>query len=107
MVDEEMQKTMKFILQQRAQFAINMQKLDEKQLQAEARVTGVEERMTKIENVMLRLANVQVDPHDRLNGVEETMGKIAIVRAETSERLNILVNTVERYISERRNGSSI
>ena len=30
MIDEEMHKTMRFILAQQAQFAINMQKLDEK-----------------------------------------------------------------------------
>ena len=54
---------------------------------------------------MLSLANVQVESGDRLNGVEESMRKIAIVQAETTGRLNILVNTVERYISERRNGS--
>ncbi len=105
MINEEMQKTMQFILDQQAQFAINMQKLDEKQLEAEARVTGVEERMTKIENVMLRLANVQVDGNKRMEGFEENMRRISAVQTETTERLNILVNTVERYISERRNGS--
>lgn len=105
MINEEMQKTMQFIVDQQAQFAINMQKLDEKQLEAEARVTGVEERMTKIENVMLRLANVQVDGNKRMEGFEENMRRISAAQTETTERLNILVNTVERYISQRRNGS--
>ncbi len=68
-------------------------------------MSGVEERKTKIENVMLRLANVQVESKDCLNGVEETMRNIAFVQAETTARLNILVNTVDRYINERRNGS--
>ena len=54
---------------------------------------------------MLRLANVQVESKDCLNGVEETMRNIAFVQAETTARLNILVNTVDRYINERRNGS--
>jgi molybdopterin biosynthesis enzyme MoaB len=65
----------------------------------------VEERMTKIENVMLRLANVQVDADKRMEGFEENMRRISAAQTETTERLNILVNTVERYISERRNGS--
>ncbi len=103
-MNDDMQKTMQFILEQQAQFASNMQKLEETQIADHARIAGVEERMNNIEKVMLRLANVQVESNSRMAVVEDTMRKIAIVHAETDERLNILVNTVERYISERRNG---
>ena len=85
MTQEEMERTMQFILQQQAQFAANMQQLAERQ-----RETG--ERMTKIENVVLRLANAQVEANER--------------HKETEERLNALINTVERYISKRRNGKT-
>ena len=57
MINQEMLKTMQFIVEQQAQFATNMQRFEERQVKAEERA-GVEERMTKIENVMLRLANV-------------------------------------------------
>ena len=53
----------------------------------------------------LRLANAQVDADKRMAGFEENMRRISAAQTETSERLNILVNTVERYISERRNGT--
>ncbi|MGH9880727.1 MAG: hypothetical protein ACRD6N_04765 [Pyrinomonadaceae bacterium] len=43
---------------------------------------------------------------ERMAGIEETLKRVADVLARTTERLNILVNTVERYISERRNGKS-
>lgn len=106
MINEDMQKTMQFILEQQAQLAASMQKFDERQVNAE-------ERTTVIEDVMVRLANIQVDQHrrmdehhNRMDEFEETMQKIAAIQKETTERLNILVNTVERYISERRNGGS-
>ena len=105
MINEEMQKTMQFILKQQAQFVTNMQRFEGQQVKAEERVSGVEERMTKIENVMLRLENVQVDRNKRMEGFEENMRRISSLQTETRERLNILVNTVERYISEHRNGS--
>jgi hypothetical protein len=103
MINEEMQKTMQFIVEQQTRFAANMQRFEERQVKD--RVSGVEERMTKIENVMLKLANVQVDGNKRMEGFEENMRRISAVQTETTERLNILVNTVERYIAERRNGS--
>ncbi len=106
MINEDMQKTMQFILEQQAQLAASMQKFDERQGKAE-------ERVTVIEDVVVRLTNIQVDQHrrmdehhNRMDEFEETMQKIAAVQKETTERLNILVNTVERYISERRNGGS-
>ena len=105
MINEEMQKTMQFILEQQAQFAANMQRFEGRQVKAEKRVSGVGERMTKIENVMLRLENVQVDGKKRMEDFDDNMRRISAAQTETTQRLNILVNIVERYISERRNGS--
>ena len=77
MTSEEMQKTMEFILNQQAQLVVTVDKLAEKVNQ-------------NAEGISALLAIAEI--HDR-------------ELKETDERLNALINTVERHISESKNGS--
>jgi len=78
MTSEEMQKTMAFILEQQAQLTATVGKLSEKVDRTADSVTA-----------LLAIAEI----HER----EIT---------ETDERMNALINTVERIVSEGRNGKS-
>jgi ABC-type transporter Mla subunit MlaD len=85
MTGEEMQRTMAFILEQQAQTATKMDRL----------VDTVEALSRKVDRnadsatALLAIAEI----HDR-------------EIKETDERLNALINTVERHISEGRNGKA-
>ncbi len=78
MTSEEMQKTMAFILEQQAQLTATVGKLSEKVDRTADSITA-----------LLAIAEI----HER----EIT---------ETDERMNALINTVERIVSEGRNGKS-
>lgn len=108
MNDEELQRKMEFIIEHQAQFAVDIQSLRESQAeivraQAEAQ-QRVDERMSRMEDVVLHLAGVV----ERVVEVQEqtvrTVADTVRAVAETDERLNSLINVVERFISEGRNG---
>ncbi len=78
MTGEEMEKTMAFILEQQAQLTVTVGQLSEKV-----------DRNAETATALLAIAEI----HDRQ-------------MKETDERLNALINTVERHISEGRNGKA-
>ncbi|MDQ1613658.1 MAG: hypothetical protein QOG00_3589 [Pyrinomonadaceae bacterium] len=106
MADEEMQRTIQFILEQQAQNTVSMGQLTEKMDQLSntvERLSGtVDQLSVKLDRTadgvaaLLTIAEI----HEREITAVDERGR------ETDERLNALINTVERYISERRNGKS-
>jgi hypothetical protein len=94
MTSEEMQKTMEFILNQQAQFAADIQKLQGSQMEtnqllnrlAAATVKGFEETNAKI--------NALIDAQMR---TDENLKK-------TDEAVRNLTAVVDRYFSGRQNG---
>jgi ABC-type transporter Mla subunit MlaD len=99
MADEETQRTMQFILEQQAQLTATVGRLSEK---VDRTADGI--------NSLLAIAEL----HEReieamresVNAVSESVNAVDVRGRETDERLNALIDTVERYISERRNGKS-
>ncbi len=104
MTNEEMQKTMQFILEQQAQTSINLQKLEEAHSRAEARISRLEGAVVGIVNLMDQLTKAQERTDASVNELATRMTELADSQRRTDERLNILINSVERYISEGRNG---
>jgi len=111
MTNEEMQRTMQFILEQHAQFVADMQQLKEAQALNEQRFAQNEQRFgqvaqlqTHLSNVMLELAEAQTRSEASIQSLAESQARTEGKLAETDERLNSLITVVERYISERRNG---
>lgn len=111
MTNEEMQKAMKFIIEQEARSSTKIDALGEKvdaladvQKHAEERWKRSEERWSRTEESIRALLSI-AQIHER---EIETLGeKIAAVSENgraTDERLNVLINTVERQINEGRNG---
>lgn len=115
MTSEEMQKAMSFILEQQAQASAKIDALADAQKdahkQAEERWTRSEERWTRTEESIRSLLSI-AEIHEREvtvigQGIEKLTNEIlnlgATTRA-TDDRLNVLINIVERHISEGHNG---
>lgn len=119
--DEENQRTMKFILDQQAQFTADMQQMREAQAQADEKW---ERRWGRTEEGIRALLAIAEIHEGEIKSLAETQAAQAQAQAaqaqaqaeaqartdkqmaETDERLNALVNVVERLISDRRNGGS-
>ena len=101
---EDMERTMAFIVEQQAQFHSNMAQITSTQAEINATMARQAERLDRLtertdrnaEGITALLAIAEM--HER----EITDNREA--QARTDERLNALINTVERYISEGRNG---
>lgn len=102
MTNEEIQRTMGFILEQQAQFASNIQRLQEDRIRDSPRLTRLEESF----QLLVRLAETTDTRLDRLesnaNALEANMTALAAAQTHTDERLSALIDIVR----EDRNGKS-
>ena len=113
MTNEEMQKTIEFILEQQAQFVTRM-----------GRDEG---RLTRLEDAFATLVNIARITDERLDVVESgistltekmaalaeaqartdtKMAELAEAQSHSDQRLNALIDIVERYISKGSNGKT-
>ena len=110
-----MQKTMEFVLNQQAQASAMIDALSEVQKQAhqaaEERWKRSDERWERTEEgIRALLAIAQIHEGEistlgqKIAEVGEQIGEVSENGRATDERLNALINTVERQISEGRNG---
>jgi Mg2+ and Co2+ transporter CorA len=106
MTNEEMQKAMDFILEQEARSSAKIDALGEKvdaladvQKHADERWARADERWARTEESIRALLSI-AEMHEK-----EIVTLTENGRA-TDERLNALINVVERQISEGRNGKS-
>lgn len=95
MTNDEIQRTMEFILQQQASFFEGMERLRESHEQAEKRISNLETAYVNIANVVTELGKAQQVLTERVNQLTEA-------QAHTDQRLNALIDIIER----RRNGES-
>jgi predicted O-methyltransferase YrrM len=95
MTNEEMQKTMEFIIEQQAQFAANIQKLQEERTRDGSRIRRLEESF----QLLVQLAQ---STDTRLNILESNMAALAEAQAHSDERLSALIDVVR----EGRNGKT-
>ncbi|MBV9209300.1 MAG: hypothetical protein JOZ52_01655 [Acidobacteria bacterium] len=111
MNEEEMQRKMEFIIDQQAQFAVDIQQLQESQSKlAKALITvvgmvgGLSEAQDRLSEAQDR-TDAQIKELTAAQERTETrMNELAKSQAATDERLNIFINVVERLIS--RNGGN-
>lgn len=94
-----MERAMAFILEQQAQTSSNLAELTE-------RVNRIGEKVDRnAESVTALLAIAEIQAAE-IRDLTESTRTLADRQRDTDERLNALINTVERYISERRNGKA-
>ncbi|HEY0543933.1 MAG TPA: hypothetical protein VGC91_00945 [Pyrinomonadaceae bacterium] len=99
MTNEEMQSTVQFILEQQAQFSVNMQRLGENVIKLEGSVAALGEKVDK-------LAEEQESLRRLVGAIAVAQANTEANLARTEANLNALIVVVERYVSERRNGQS-
>lgn len=97
MTNEEMQKAMEFIVAQEARSSTKIDALTEAQNRAEERWTRTEEGIRAL------LAIAELHEREIQANTQQILSLGETTRA-TDERLNALINVVERQISEGRNG---
>ncbi|HEV8134523.1 MAG TPA: hypothetical protein VGP85_07600 [Pyrinomonadaceae bacterium] len=124
--NEYFERKMNFILEKQAQFAADMQRLEESQARTDQVVAEMGEAVTQavsqVGDVVTRLANVthagftdvnakidalvdaQIRSEERLARNEEKSVRTDEKIARAEESIQRLSDTVDRYIRERRNG---
>lgn len=102
---DRIQRQMDFIVNNQAQFSVDIQKLQEAQTELQVAQRQAAERMTHIEDVVLRLANVT---ERRISELAEAQTRtqaqvdaLAEQSRETGERLNAVIDMAERFFSSR------
>lgn len=104
MTKEEMEKAMGFILQQEAQSSAKIDSLATAQERNEKKWERTEEGIRAL------LSIAQIHEREIANHTEQILSQsqqilsLSETTRSTDERLNALINIVERQISERRNG---
>lgn len=114
MTNEDIEKTMRFILEQQAQFTSNFQKLEQSQAGDSARITRLEEAFQLLVRLaeshderLVTLTEAQIRTNEQMAATDERIAAINERTKETDERLNALIAIVERYLGGRGgNGAS-
>ncbi|HYN25792.1 MAG TPA: hypothetical protein VES69_12195 [Pyrinomonadaceae bacterium] len=101
MSNEEIERRMAFIVEQQAQFAVDIQQLRESQSELQA-------TQAQTEQIVARLANVTLEGFKGVNAKIDALVDSQIRTDEnisrTDENLRNLIAVVDRYFSEGRNG---
>lgn len=97
MTNEEMQSTMQFIVEQQAQFAANIQMLQEGQVRAEERFTRLEASFARLEDSLERVVGL-------VGAIAQAQARTEVNLVATDERLNNLISVFERHLQDNRNG---
>ena len=92
MDDEKLQKTIEFILNNQAQFTVDIQKLQEAHKEAEKRVGT-------LERVSLNLYNSAVEQGKNIAEISDNIKELQKSQKETDERLNAVIIMVEKFLS--------
>ncbi|HEX8145227.1 MAG TPA: hypothetical protein VF553_21855 [Pyrinomonadaceae bacterium] len=102
MGEEERQRQMDFILEQQAQFAVNVELLRQRVDTLTTSVDGLREAQVRTDETVSRIAT-QVEQMARQQAhINEVVAVIADAQHHTDERLNALIDIVQG----ERNGSS-
>ena len=102
--EEKMQRNMEFIVEQQAQFATDIQKLQEAHDAAEKRMARLESAFVRGYQETTSKINALVDAQMR---TDANIGRMVEAQAATDERLNAFINVVVGLISSGQNGKRI
>jgi hypothetical protein len=110
MTSEEMQKAMEFTIEQQAQSAAKIDALagaqDRSERTWERTEEGIRALLTIAEIHEREITTLGESLTQGLGKLSQEILKLSETTRDADERLNALINIVERNISERRNGKS-
>ena len=95
MTNEEIQKTMEFIIKQQESFSENMEQLREAHTKGEARLSRLEAAFVNLYNTVTEIGKAQKE-------LTEKVSELAESQAHTDQRINVLID----ILNEGRNGKS-
>ena len=97
---ERMERQMAFIVEQQAKYEVRSAKADERWAKADERWAGTEQSI----RALLAIAEIHEREFEALREANKELGEASNELREagraTDERLNVLINIVERHISE-------
>jgi hypothetical protein len=104
MSNEQYEKRMEFIVEQQAQFAIDIQQLRESQAELQAAQVRTEQVVVQTGEIVARLASVTLegfrDVNDKIDALvdaqiktDEKINALADSQAQTDEKINLLVDS--------------
>jgi c-di-GMP-related signal transduction protein len=99
MTNEEMQRMLEFIIKQQESFAENMTK-------AEARMTSLETAFVGLFSIVGETVKAQKELAESQKELAALQKELTETQKQTDGRLSALINVVERYIGEGRNGNA-
>ncbi|HQU86747.1 MAG TPA: hypothetical protein PKY59_26680 [Pyrinomonadaceae bacterium] len=99
MDDEKLEKTMEFILNNQAQFSVDIQKIQEAHKEAEKRVSSLERVSLNLYNATVEqgknIAQISLEIKELRELQKETDERLR----ETDERLNAVIYMAEKFFS--------
>jgi hypothetical protein len=98
--NNKLEERIEFIVEQQAQFSVDIQLLKER---LDDFQTKSNERMTRMENIMVRFYE---DTSTKINALIEAQFRTDERLSETNDRLNVLIDVVERFVTNGRKPTS-
>ena len=102
MANEEMQRTMGFVVNQQARFSEGMEQLRESHAQAEKRISNLETAFVGLAGIMTDIGKAQQALAERVTQLAADIAELREAQAHTDQRVNALIDIIERW----RNGES-
>lgn len=99
MSEDEIQRKMEFIIDHQAQFAVNIQKLEEADARASERMSKLETGFVSMFNFGVELREAQRQTQEAQRRTDESLAKLTERVKEVTDRLDNLILVVEQYIS--------
>ena len=81
-----------------------MELLREAQVKGESRITRLEGAFVSLYNTVSKLSDTVGEISGSVGELSKAHKELTSAQARTDERLNTLINVIERYISNGRNG---
>ena len=101
MTNEDMERAIEFLVQQQAQFSADLQA---SRVEFDQKIAKLTDGVIGLAAIVGQITQKQLETDKSIKELSEQQVETAAQLKETDERLNIFINVVERYISERRNG---
>ncbi len=89
MTNEEIQRTMEFIIKQQESFAESMEQMRDSHVKGEARLSRLEGAFVNLYNTVIEIGKAQKDLTDKV-------AELAEAQAHTDQRLNVLIDIIEQ-----------
>jgi hypothetical protein len=105
MDDEKIEKTIEFILNNQAQFTVDIQKLQEAQKEGEKRVNVLERVCLNLYNASVEQKDAIAEQTKNINQLSVDVRELREGQKETDERLNAVIIMAEKFFSGE-NGNS-